>query len=238
MKDAVRKLSKRHGDPTYEDLLEMGYLREAVLNYVALLGWSPGGEREIYSLPELEEVFDVSGISKSPAIFDIEKLNWLNGEYIRALTPDKFLEAALPHIRAAVKNPLIDPALIAPLLQQRCEKLTDIPKQIDFFDALPEYSSEIFIHKKSKTDESVSLLMLREALPVLKALPEWELAAIHDALFGLVSKLGVKNSQLLWPIRIAISGREVTPGGAVEICRILGRDETVKRIEDGIKRLS
>ena len=237
MRDAQHKLSKRHGDPTYDDLLSQGYLPDAVLNYVALLGWSPGGERELFTLPEMIEVFTIDGISKSPAIFDLEKLNYFNSEYIRALTPEAFAEKARPYIRSAVKNEDISVQAIATILQARCEKLSDIPEKIDFFDSLPDYSTELFIHKKSKTDESISLDMLKAAQSVLKALPEWTSEGIHDMLINLAEKLGVKNATLMWPVRIAISGKAVTPGGAVEICWILGRDETLRRIFAGIEKL-
>ena len=237
MRDAQHKLSKRHGDPTYDDLLSRGYLPEAVLNYVALLGWSPGGEREIFTLPEMLEVFDVSGISKSPAIFDIEKLNYFNSEYIRALTPEDFLEKAAPYIHEAVKNEALPVGAIAAILQARCEKLSDIPEKIDFLDGLPEYSSDLYIHKKSKTDENVSFEMLRSVVPVLKELPDWTGEAIHDGLIALAEKLGVKNATLMWPVRVAVSGKAVTPGGAVELCGILGRDETLRRIAAGIEKL-
>ena len=202
MRDAHNKMSKRHGDPSYEDLIAQGYLTPAVVNYVALLGWSPGGEREIYSLSELEQVFDIHGLSKSPAIFDIEKLRWLNSEYIRAMSPEDFAKAAEPYIREAVKNPAIDPAAVAALLQQRTEVLTDIPGKLGFFDALPEYGPELFENKKS-----------------------------------LAEAEGVKNAAVMWPVRIAASGQTVTPGGAVEICRILGRDETLRRLKVGLEKL-
>jgi len=237
MRDAKQKLSKRHGDPTYDDLLSQGYLPEAVLNYVALLGWSPGGEREVFTLPELLEVFSVGGISKSPAIFDVEKLNYFNSVYIRALTPEDFAKKAAPYIRSAVKNDEISLEAIASILQARCEKLSDIPEKIDFIDSLPDYSTELFIHKKSKTDEAVSLEMLRCAQSALEALPDWTNGAIHDALISLAEKQGVKNATLMWPVRIAISGKAVTPGGAVEICWILGREETLRRIAAGIVKL-
>ena len=237
MRDAHQKLSKRYGDPTYNDLLKQGYLAEALLNYVALLGWSPGGEREIFSLPELLEVFTVGGISKSPAIFDTEKLNHFNSEYIRALAPEAFTIVAAPYIRSAVNNENISLGAIASLLQARCEKLGDIPEKVDFFDSLPDYSAELFIHKKSKTDESISLEMLRAALPALTDLPGWGSGMIHDALIGLAEKLGVKNATLMWPVRIAVAGKAVTPGGAVEICWILGRSETLRRIKAGIDKL-
>ena len=238
MRDAHNKMSKRHGDPSYEDLLEKGYLTQAVVNYVALLGWSPGGEREIYNIQELAETFEVSGISKSPAIFDIEKLTHFNSEYIRALSPEAFAALAEPYIRKAVRNPAIDPAAIAALLQQRTEVLTDIPGKLEFFDSLPDYDTELYTNKKSKTDKSISLDMLQKALPMLEALPVWDDEHIHDGLIGLGERLGVKNATLMWPVRIAVTGTAVTPGGAVEICRILGREETLRRMQDGISRLS
>lgn len=237
MRDKQNKMSKRHGDPSYEDLLAQGYLSEAILNYVALLGWSPGGEREIYSLPELVEAFDISGISKSPAIFDIEKLTFFNAEYIRALTPEAFTKLAGPYIRRSVKNPAIDILLFAPLLQPRTEKLTDIPEKLDFFDALPDYDAALFTNKKSKTNSEVSLDMLRKTLPVLESLSDWSEGAIHDTLITLAGSLGVKNATLMWPLRIAVAGKLVTPGGAVEICRILGKDETLRRVKLGIEKL-
>ena len=237
MRDAQHKLSKRSGDPTYDDLLRQGYLPEAVLNYVALLGWSPGGEREIFSLPEMLDVFDVSGISKSPAIFDIAKLNYFNSEYIRALAPEKFAEMAEPYIRQAVKKEGISADAIASILQARCDKLTDIPDKIDFFDNLPDYSTELYTHKKSKTDEATSLKMLRFARLALENLADWTNEAVHDALTALAEKLDVKNATLMWPVRIAVSGKAVTPGGAVEICRILGSSETLRRIDGGIEKL-
>ncbi len=241
MRDAQNKMSKRHGDPSYEDLISQGYLTQAVLNYVALLGWSPRGdkvEQEFFSLQELAESFDVAGISKSPAIFDLEKLNYFNANYLRGMTAEEFAQVAEPYIRQSVKNPATDPAHIAPLLQARCEKLTDIPEKVDFFDALPEYDTEIYTNKKSKTDHVVSLEMLKQTLPVLEGMPSWEQEKIHDALMGLAEQLGVKNATLMWPVRIALAGRTVTPGGAVEIAYILGRDECVLRIKKGIEKLS
>ena len=238
---AVRKMSKRKGDPSYEDLMEQGYLSQAVVNYVALLGWAPHGElaeREFFTLPELVDVFEISGISKSPSAFDMDKLNYFNATYLRAMTPEAFAAAAEPYIRQAVKNPAYDAAAIAALLQARCEKLTDIPEKVDFFDALPDYDAELFTNKKSKTNPEVSLRMLQAAQPVLSALPEWTQEAIHDALIALAGQLEVKNATLMWPVRIALAGKAVTPGGAVEICHILGRDEALKRIQLGIEKLS
>ncbi len=238
MRDAHSKMSKRHGDPSYEDLIDQGYLSDAVVNYVALLGWSPGGEREIYSLDELVKVFDIHGISKSPAIFDIEKLKYFNSEYIRAMAPEKFAEIAEPYIRQAVKNTDIDATGIAELLQPRCEVLTDIPEKIDFFDELPEYDNSLFVHKKSKTDEASSLEVLKAARLVLEGLSDWTQDSIHDALVSLAEKMEAKNAKVMWPLRIAVAGKAVTPGGAVEICRLLGREETLRRLDKGIEKLS
>ena len=240
MRDQHNKMSKRHGDPSYEDLIAQGYLTPAVLNYVALLGWAPKGElseQEVFSLAELVDAFDIAGISKSPAIFDIEKLTHFNALYLRALSPEDFAETAEPYIRQSVKNPAIDAAAVAALLQARCERLTDIPEKVDFFDALPDYDTALFTNKKSKTNPEISKAMLEAAAPVLEALPDWTQEAIHDALIGLAVKLEVKNATLMWPVRIAAAGKQVTPGGAVEICQILGRDETVRRLKLGLARL-
>ena len=237
MRDAQHKMSKRYGDPSYEDLISMGYLSDAVLNYVALLGWSPGGEQEIYSLEELAAAFDIHGISKSPAIFDMEKLTYFNSTYIKAMTPEAFHEAAEPYIRSVVKNPSIDTKLIAPLLQPRCLQLTDIPERVDFFEALPEYETSLYVHKKSKTTEDSSLAALKDAQNALSELKEWTTEAIHNTLFGLAEAQGVKNSLILWPVRVAVSGKAMTPGGGVELCLILGKEETLRRIQTGIEKL-
>ena len=238
MRDAHNKMSKRHGDPSYEDLIAQGYLTDAVVNYVALLGWSPGGEREIFSLPELAEIFDIKGISKSPAIFDIEKLKYFNSEYIRAMSPEAFARAAEPFIRQAVKNPALDAAAIAALLQQRTEVLTDIPEKLDFFDALPDYDTALYVHKKSKTDEAGSLETLGKMLPVFEAIEDWNDESILAAMTGMAEACGCKNAKIMWPVRIAVAGKAVTPGGAVELCRILGKDETLRRMRVGIEKLS
>ncbi len=238
MRDAHNKMSKRHGDPSYEDLIAAGYLTEAVINYVALLGWSPGGEREIFSLEELTKIFDLSGISKSPAIFDIEKLRYFNSEYIRAMSPEDFARVAEPYIRQAVKNEAYDAAAIAALLQQRTELLTEIPEKLDFFDELPDYGTELFTHKKSKSDAGSSLEVLSRAEPMLRALPCWDDESILGAMTALAEELQVKNAKVMWPVRIAAAGKAVTPGGAVEICRILGREETLRRIRVALDKLA
>ena len=240
MRDAQNKMSKRHGDPSYEDLRAQGFLTEAILNYVALLGWSPRGdiaEQEVFSLQELAKAFDLAGMSKSPAIFDIEKLTHFNAIYLRAMAPEAFAGVARPYIRQAVQREDISADDIAALLQARCEKLTDIPEKVDFFQALPEYDAELFTNKKSKTNAEVSKAMLEAAIPMLRQLPDWTQDAIHDGLVELAAKLEVKNATLMWPVRIAAAGKAVTPGGAVEICRILGREETLKRLELGLEKL-
>ena len=237
MRDQQNKMSKRHGDPSYEDLIAQGYLTEAILNYVALLGWSPGGERELYTLPELCEVFDLGGISKSPAIFDLAKLTYFNAEYIKALAPERFTAIAAPFIRQSVKSPAIDISLFAPILQPRTEKLADIPEKLDFFDDLPDYDVALFTNKKSKTDSAVSQEMLEKVLPEFEAMAAWTEVEIHDLLIGFAEKLEVKYATLMWPVRIASAGKAVTPGGAVEICHILGREETVRRLKIGIEKL-
>ena len=238
MRDAHNKMSKRHGDPSYEDLIAQGYLTDAVINYVTLLGWSPRGEQEIFGLQELVDCFDLAGISKSPAIFDIEKLKYFNSEYIRAMSPEEFAKVAEPYIRQAVKNPAIDAAAIAALLQQRTEVLTDIPEKLDFFDALPEYDTELFVHKKSKSDKDSAKDVLGRVIPLFEALESWDDDSILDTMVKLAEQLEAKNAKVMWPVRIAAAGKAVTPGGAVEICRILGKEETLRRLRVGLEKLN
>ena len=241
MRDAQHKMSKRHGDPSYEDLKNQGFLTDAILNYVALLGWSPRGEwaeQEFFSLEELSAIFDLGGISKSPAIFDLEKLKYFNAHYLRALSAEDFYTVAEPYLRQAIQTPGIDLRLVAPLVQPRCDTLLDIAPQVDFFDALPAYSNELYCHKKMKTNEENSLEALEAVLPVLEGRTDWIYDALHAALMGLAEKLELKNGRILWPVRTALSGKAVTPGGAVELCHILGRDETIRRIKAGMAQLS
>ncbi|MBQ9993396.1 MAG: glutamate--tRNA ligase [Clostridia bacterium] len=238
MKDAQNKLSKRNGDASYQDLVAKGYLTGAILNYIALLGWSPGGEREIFSLPELCEAFDIKGISKSPAIFDSDKLRWLNAEYIRALDEEQFHEAALPYILEGVGGAETDTRLIARCLHQRTEVLGEIAPQLGFIAQADDYSVELFTNKKSKSNPDTSRQMLTEAIPALEALEEWSQEALHDCLIGLAEKLEVKNGLLMWPIRIAASGRTVTPGGAVEVLGMVGREQSIARLKAGLAKLS
>ena len=237
MRDQTHKLSKRNGDASYEDLVAQGYLKDAIINYVALLGWSPGGEEEIFSLPELVEAFSLEGLSKSPAIFDTQKLKHINGAYIRAMDLPAFTEAATPYIRQTVSRPDVDLALIASVLQPRCELLSDIPEQVDFIDRLPDYDVELYVHKKMKTTVENSLEALREILPVMEGLEDYTADSIHTALFELIARLELKNGRILWPLRVALSGKQFTPGGGIEIAAILGKEETLARIRDGIARL-
>jgi glutamyl-tRNA synthetase len=238
MRDAAHKLSKRHGDPTYEDLLAMGLLPEAVLSYVALLGWSPGGEKEMFTLRELTESFTIEGLSKSPAIFDMDKLVWLNGQFLRALPPDEYARRARPYLDAAVRAPFADRTLLASLTQARADTLADIPAMLDFVDRLADYDTALYVHKKSKTSKENALTALRAALPALTALPVWDQTAVHDALIALVAELGVKTGQVLWPVRVALSGKASTPGGGVELCALLGREESLARLRHGIETLT
>jgi len=236
MKDATQKLSKRHGDSSYDELVEKGYLKEAVLNYIALLGWSPGGETEIFTLPELIEAFDVSGISKSPAIFDYKKLNWVNGEFLKRMSDDEFHSLALPYIRQVVTKD-VDTAYIASLLKDRCELLSEIPGQIDFIDNVADYSLDLYTNQKMKTSPESAKEVLSKVHNTLSTADSWQKEAIHQSLMDLVKQLGLKNGQILWPLRVALSGRTFTPGGAIEICLILGKDESLSRIAKAVEIL-
>ena len=237
MRDATNKLSKRHGDASYEDLISMGYLKEAVLNYIALLGWSPGGEKEIFSLDELKEIFNEENINKSPSIFDMDKLRFVNGEYIRMLSPEEFFEKIKPYVDEAVKSETADKALLANVLQLRCEVLGEIPAQIDFIDKLPDYSIELYTHKKMKTTPETAKDALEAMLPVLEKLEVFDKDTVHEALFALIETMQVKNGYILWPLRVAVSGKEFTPGGGVELAAVLGKEETVKRINLALEKL-
>ncbi|MBE7054227.1 MAG: glutamate--tRNA ligase [Ruminococcaceae bacterium] len=237
IKESGKKLSKREGDASYEDFINKGYLKDAIINYIALLGWSPGGDVEIFDMDGLIKAFSISGISKSPAVFDEKKLSWLNGEYIRKLSQEEFFEKAEPYIRQAVKGDY-DLRKIAVLLHDRTEKFSDIPEQIDFFDVLPEYENELYTHKKMKTNPENSLESLKLVLPVLEDINDWNQETIHNALFELIAKLEVKNGIVLWPLRVAVSGKSFTPGGGIELADILGKDETIKRIKNAIEKLS
>ena len=234
----VSKLSKRHGSTGFEDLIREGYLPEAIINYIALLGWCPKDNQEIFTLEELCRVFDISGISKSPSVFDYDKLEWFNGEYIKAMTDEEFAAVCEPYFKEALGDKPVDHLKIAAILKARTTKLSDIPGKIDFFKALPEYDKELFVNKKSKTNLENAPVMLKAVYDELIALPSWDSDSIHDALIGLAQKLGVKNGTVMWPARIAAAGKAVTPGGAIEILDILGRGESLRRMEIGLEKLA
>ena len=236
MRDASHKLSKRDGDAYFEDYLKKGYLKEAIVNYVSLLGWNPGDEREFFTLDELKQAFDVTGMSKSPAIFDVNKLTWMNAEYVRRLSPEEFTRHALPYYaQAGVAQ--MDKDILCRILQPRTEIFSQIPDVVDFLAALPEYDAELFTNKKSKTDSAVAAEVLDFVIPALTALPEWTEAALHETLLGMAESRGMKNGTLLWPVRISLAGKLVTPGGAIEIAALLGREESLRRLNLGRSKL-
>ncbi len=238
MKDAQHKLAKRDGDASFQDLLDKGYMTEGILNYILLLGWAPKGEKEIFTLDEMIEEFGLDGISKSPAIFDGLKLKAINAQHVRALPLEKFIEYATPYIRQTCKRENIDIALLCSTLQPRAEVFTDIPSQVDFIDELPEYSLDLYTSKKMKTSPETALPALQKILPVLEGLSDFSHDSVHDALFKLIEQEGVKNGFMLWPLRVALSGKQLTPGGGVELAVILGKDESIARIKKGIELLS
>ncbi len=233
----VAKLSKRHGSTGFEDLIKEGYLPQAIINYVALLGWCPSDNQEMFTLDELTKAFNISGISKSPSIFDYDKLEWFNGEYIRKMSPEEFTSYAMPYYKEAVTSRELPWDKLCGILQQRVTKFTQIPEMIDFFDKLPEYDAEMFVNKKSKTNLENAPVMLKAVTDKLTALESWDKDSIHDCLINLAQKLEVKNGTVMWPARIAAAGKKVTPGGAVEILEILGRDEALARLNLGLEKL-
>lgn len=233
----VAKLSKRHGSTGFEDLIKEGYLPQAIINYVALLGWCPSDNQEMFTLDELTRAFSIDGISKSPSIFDYDKLEWFNGEYIRKMSPEEFTSYAMPYYKEAVTSRELPWDKLCGILQQRVTKFTQIPEMIDFFDKLPEYDAEMFVNKKSKTNLENAPVMLKAVTDRLTALESWDKDSIHDCLINLAQELEVKNGTVMWPARIAAAGKKVTPGGAVEILEILGRDEALARLNLGLKKL-
>ena len=236
MKDEHHKLSKRNGDASFQDLVAKGYLPEAILNYIALLGWSPNDEREVYSLDELTKAFDVHHIGKSGAIFDIEKLKWMNARYLRDMDMDKYVELVTPYIKQAVKKDY-DVRQIATILKERVQLLNDIPEMLDFVDELPDYDNELYVNKKMKTTKEVALSSLKKIVPVLEKVENWSHDDIYNPLVELVANLGIKNGQVLYPMRVAVSGKAFTPGGAIELAEIFGKEETLARIHQGIEKL-
>jgi len=236
MKDAQHKLSKRNGDASFQDLVKKGYLPEAILNYIALLGWNPGTEQEIFSLDELKKVFTAERLNKSPAIFDITKLTWMNGAYIRALSLQDFHKLALPYFEKFLTRK-VNLEFLSTVLQPRVETLAQIEENIDFIEKVPTYNPTLYQNKKMKTDEAVAKKVLNLALEVLRKVNEWTNENLFTQLKTLAEREGLKNGQVLYPVRIALSGKETTPGGATEIAVILGKDETLNRIEQALKLL-
>ncbi|MFW6676935.1 glutamate--tRNA ligase [Lacrimispora sp. AGF001] len=232
-----KKLSKRSGHASYEDLIEQGFISEAVVNYVALLGWSPVGNQEIFSLKELIQEFDFHNISKSPAVFDMTKLKWMNSEYMKAMDFGRFYGMAEPFIRKVIKKDL-DLRKIAAMVKTRIEVFPDIQNHIDFFEELPEYDCSMYFNKKMKTDSQTSLTLLQEILPILEAQEDYSNDALYAALSAFVSEKGYKTGYVMWPIRTAVSGKQMTPAGATEIMEVLGKEESLHRIRKGIELLS
>lgn len=239
MRDATHKLSKRDGDAYFGDFTEKGYYIPAILNYIALLGWAPKGEQEIFTLDELVKEFDISGISKSPAIFDPVKMTAINAEWLRKISHEEFKELALPYVRKTCKREDIDVDVLVKTLQPRTELLTDIPEKVDFIDELREYDNELFFNKKMKTNAETALPALQAVLPVLEGISEesWNEENIHAAVFAEIEKLGVKNGWVLLPMRAALSGKAMTPGGGIELAAILGKADTLSRIRTALKKL-
>ena len=235
IKEDGTKFSKRLGDPSFEDLVKMGYLPQAIINYIALLGWSPGNDQEFFTLSELEEVFTIDRINKSSAAFSFDKLTWLNGEHIRALSHEQFHALAEPYYPEALSD--YDTQKISELLQVRTEKLTDIPEMVTFFEAVPDYDVAMYHHKKSKCDPAISLKILKETKPVLKELATWDNQNLYLSLKAFAKEHDYKTGTVMWPIRTALSGVSTTPGGATALAEVLGKEETLRRMEAGIDKL-
>ena len=230
------KLSKRSGHSSYEDLIEQGFLPEAVVNFIALLGWSPDSDREIFSLNELVEIFDYHRINKSPSVFDYQKLRWMNGEYLKAMDPDKFYGMAEPYLKKAISKEL-DLRKIAEMVRTRIEVFPDITDMVDFFETLPDYDLSLFTHKKMKTNAESSLAVLKDLLPILEAQEDFSNEALFASIKAYIQEKGFKNGYVLWPVRIAVSGRQTTPAGATEIMEILGKEESIARIREAVRKL-
>ncbi len=239
LNESGEKLSKRRGDASFEDLIEQGFLPEAIVNYIALLGFCPADNREFFTLNELAECFDTAGISKSPSIFDTQKLTWFNGEYFKKMDEDVFYEMSEPYIKKAVVREGMDFKKLSVMVKTRINFLSEIGGLLDFIDELPEYSTELFVHKKMKTTVENSLENLKSLRPLVEDMPEelWTEEKIHNALMELVEKLGIKNGQLLWPVRTALSGKPSSPCGGTELLALFGKDESIKRLNKAISML-
>ncbi len=240
MKDKHNKLSKRNGDASFQDLVAKGYLPDAIVNYIALLGWSPSVNQEIFTIDELIKEFSIKGLSKSPAIFDIEKLTWMNGEYIKKMDKDEFYSWAEPELKAAIKRTDIDLKKVAGYVQTRIGTSKDIAPMVDFVDNLPEYSTDLYVHKKMKTTAEICLENLKKVLPVFEEIndSDWNNDTIYSKLVELIKEMGIKNGQMFWPVRTALSGEPTSPCGASELAELLGKEDTINRIKKGIELLS
>lgn len=238
MKDKHQKLSKRNGDASFQDLVAKGYLPEAIVNYIALLGWSPSINQEIFTMEELIDIFDINGLSKSPAIFDIVKLTWINGEYIKKMDFDKFYEWIEEDLKQAVTRTDIDLKLAATHIKSRISTSKEVVEILDFVDNLPEYSTELYIHKKMKTTEEICKDNLEAIIPVLESVEDWTNDSIYQAMLVKIKEMGIKNGQMFWPVRTALSGKPTSPCGASELAELLGKEDSIARIKKGIELLS
>lgn len=234
----VRKLSKRYGDPSFEDLLREGYLKEAIVNFIALLGWAPKAtNQEFFTLPELIEAFDETGVNKSPSIFNMEKLTWFNAEYIRRMTPEEYREAATPWLASVLDPAKFDLPRLCELLQGRTEVFSRLPSMVDFLAEMPVFDPTLYVNKKSKTTMEIAKAALLFVQPILESVTDWSEAQLHDTVMAAIPESNMKNSQVLWPLRIAITGRAATPGGAFEMAYLLGREETLSRLQRAIDEI-
>ncbi len=237
MRDAQHKLSKRDGDAYYSDFIDKGYLKEALINYLALVGWNPGDDREFFTMDELVEVFDVHRLNNSPGIFDVNKLDWMNTQYIAKMDFDRYLEMAVPWFDQVLAGKNMDYKRLAELMQSRTEVFNRIPDMIRFLSEMPEFSDELYFHKKMKCDAAVAKENLELVLPVMEGIDDWTEQNIHDIVMVAIQESGKKNGAVLWPLRIAISGQANTPGGAFEIAYLLGKEETLRRMKDSLAKL-
>jgi glutamyl-tRNA synthetase len=237
MRDATHKLSKRDGDAYYSDYIDKGFLTEALVNYLALVGWNPGTDREFFTLPELVEAFDIHRINNSPGIFDVNKLEWMNSQYVAKMDFDRYLAMATPWFDKILAGKGMDYRRLAELMQSRTDIFSRIPEKIAFLAEMPDYDTAIFCNKKQKSDETVAKEVLPLLLPVLEGISDWTEQNIHDVVMEKIQEWGRKNGSVLWPMRISISGQESTPGGAFEIAYLLGKSETLRRMKASLARL-
>jgi len=237
MRDAQHKLSKRDGDAYYSDFIDKGYLKEALINYLALVGWNPGDDREFFTMDELVEAFDIHRLNNSPGIFDVTKLTWMNAQYIAKMDFEEYLKMATPWFDKVLAGKNMDYRRLAELMQGRTEVFNRIPDMVSFLAEMPEYDNELYFHKKMKCDEAVAKENIALMLPVIENITEWTEQNLHDTVMAAIAESGKKNGAVLWPLRIAISGLANTPGGAFEIAYLLGRDETLRRLKNALERL-